>query len=1407
MLLRAQAAAAVERLAKNLSKDDAGRAKLLAERLGEDGRLTVGAAHAALSPAESPTTANKRLLRLIQAVNAAAARSGLPLKLAITADKKLGLARHVWFEGPGEERRARSDALDAIEAPGASRTLVSDVRAIELSEPKILLVTFNEHEERAVKVAFADLGPPRRIDDGVWELGSLFGTTIVHGHSLFKRGQGQTEAMALAARLIKPGVTAAIVGVGIACGLTPTPGVGQKIGDVLVADKSRDVALTKREKNNSETIRSEDLPASRRWVRRFAGLDPSPSPGAPLIHVGPFLCGNILLNNASERKNLIDFDQRRTANDPAVGYEMESYAIAKAAAEAEVAWIVVKGVSDWGEGKKDDGKQARQILAARNAAQLVRRALDLGPVGETSGQAPGRPSGRSDLARQSASLRAGAFAPHRNLSAMGKGELAEDAQGAPLSLRPGDGAAERTRGVAIMGALREWADDSGAPPLFALLGEYGMGKTVTCERCDRDLRARREKDLGVRESFLFNLKDLTLKGDAVPTLAETVEECFARGWVGARRGELTLDDLLLKMSRGAVVIFDGLDEILVRLTGASGQTFTQGLLRLVADYRARFPQGASPRLLLSCRTQYFRSLEAQRGHFLEQDRGGATPDAYRAFELLPFTKKQIADYLARSLPGEDTTRLMAAIGAVHDLEELAGRPYTLKLIRDAVPQIKLDLDAGRPIHAVGLYRMMAREWLKRDMGKSHIRPEDKLSLIAHLAAHLWRGGVSAIAVAALEDWLHVWIAERPALAARYAKLHPDQLEEDLRTATFLARQDGDDPANGRFRFAHTSLQEFFLADYLLTAAREGAPERWAIPAPSVETLDFLGQMLRHEDDAPALAAMRAWRREARPAVNALLLAYALRAKTKGWPRLPLDGIDLSGLDYAQAKFADVDLGGAKFVGARLNNSEFARANLARADFGDAKAAMATFDGCDLRGAALDGAEFSGAAFHRCRLGGASVEGAMGFGAQFLLSEGHAALEARLSNTLNSNVQIPPGARLDWASGHGGPVNACAFAPDGQTILSASIDKSLKIWDAKSGAAIMTLNGHTNWVNACAFAPDGQTILSASHDKSLKIWDAKSGAAIMTLNGHAGAVRACAFAPDGQTILSASADNALKIWDAKSGAEIMTLDGHADAVWACAFAPDGRTILSASADNALKIWDAKSGAEIMTLNGHTGTVLACAFAPDGRTILSASADKSLKIWDAKSGAEIMTLNGHTGYVLACAFAPDGRTLLSASDDTSLRIWDAKSGAEIMTLNGHRGPVIACAFAPDGRTILSASRDNSLKIWDAKSGVEIMTLNGHADWVRACAFAPDGRTILSASYDNSLRIWDATSGAALRIHALTDAGGWAVWAPGENRLIEAAGDAWRYLRWRAPGSGALFPLEAAGDVCREAGAGRR
>jgi WD40 repeat protein len=325
--------------------------------------------------------------------------------------------------------------------------------------------------------------------------------------------------------------------------------------------------------------------------------------------------------------------------------------------------------------------------------------------------------------------------------------------------------------------------------------------------------------------------------------------------------------------------------------------------------------------------------------------------------------------------------------------------------------------------------------------------------------------------------------------------------------------------------------------------------------------------------------------------------------------------------------------------------------------------------------------------------------------------------------------------------HGDIVRAVAFDPKGERVVTASDDKTARIWDARTGEPIGKPLQHADSVLAAAFDPKGERVITASLDKTARIWDARTGEPIGKPLQHGAAVLAAAFDPTGERVVSASDD--ARIWDARTGEPIGKPLQHNAGVSAATFDPTGERVVTASVDETARIWDARTGKPIGKPLQHGDRVLAAAFDPTGERVVTASWDKTARIWDARTGEPIGELQ-HGGIVSAAAFDPKGERVVTASEDKTARIWDARTGEPIGKPLQHGDIVRAAAFDAEGERVVTASDDNTARIWDARTGEPISKPLQHGDRVWAAAFDPTGERVVTASLDKTARIWDARTG---------------------------------------------------------------
>lgn len=340
--------------------------------------------------------------------------------------------------------------------------------------------------------------------------------------------------------------------------------------------------------------------------------------------------------------------------------------------------------------------------------------------------------------------------------------------------------------------------------------------------------------------------------------------------------------------------------------------------------------------------------------------------------------------------------------------------------------------------------------------------------------------------------------------------------------------------------------------------------------------------------------------------------------------------------------------------------------------------------------------------------------------------------------------------------HEDGVTQAAFNGTGDRIVTASYDKTARIWDVSTGRENAVLKGHQGPVERAGFSPDGRRIITAARDGTARIWDVDTGAQLFVLQ-PVGGYPTAVFDPSGERVLTAGEDSQASLWDARTATKLLSVNTFADSL--DSFSPDGRSFATSRGRRVL-LWNATDGALIHELN--VGTYPSkLTFSPDGSRLLvgswgTISYGNFPALWDPSNGSEIARLAGHTSdtELHGATFSHDGRRIATVSLDGSARIWDEKSGTlrkvlgqEIPNLRlsnigpDDRDQEMNSAFSPDDRLLATASMDGIIRIWDVGRGLLLTTITGHSALIEHLEFDPiDSNILLTASHDGTARLWD-------------------------------------------------------------------
>ncbi|KXZ47989.1 hypothetical protein GPECTOR_31g352 [Gonium pectorale] len=367
---------------------------------------------------------------------------------------------------------------------------------------------------------------------------------------------------------------------------------------------------------------------------------------------------------------------------------------------------------------------------------------------------------------------------------------------------------------------------------------------------------------------------------------------------------------------------------------------------------------------------------------------------------------------------------------------------------------------------------------------------------------------------------------------------------------------------------------------------------------------------------------------------------------------------------------------------------------------------------------------------------APTAGERSAGATSLAGRGGAAAAADASPTATSRSNgAAPGSA---GATTGGPRSGWASlnAPPRRNPYT---DLEFPVVPVKMLSLSKTFKGHLLSVANMALHPTKPILVTASDDKTWKMWHMPGGDLIMCGEGHKDWVAGVDFHPAGTCLASGSGDSSVKIWDFEKQRCVATFTDHKQAIWSVRFHHLGDVVASGSLDHTVRLWDLPASKCRMALRGHVDSVNDVAWLPFSSQLATASSDKTVSIWDARAGLCTQTYYGHQNSCNGVVFNILGTTLASTDADGVAKLWDTRMTAEICTINTGKHPANKAAFDRSGQVLAVAVDDGKIKAYSATDGVLQVELAGHEDAVQAVLFDPAGQYMLSCGSDNTFRLW--------------------------------------------------------------------
>jgi len=337
--------------------------------------------------------------------------------------------------------------------------------------------------------------------------------------------------------------------------------------------------------------------------------------------------------------------------------------------------------------------------------------------------------------------------------------------------------------------------------------------------------------------------------------------------------------------------------------------------------------------------------------------------------------------------------------------------------------------------------------------------------------------------------------------------------------------------------------------------------------------------------------------------------------------------------------------------------------------------------------------------------------------------------------------------------HDGTVLTSNFSADGRRVVTASADRTARVWEVATGRPLTPSLPHAAGVWWAGFGANDTRVVTRTRTGEVHLWDAETGAPCGgPFRGredmpdiHDGLAKAVPLSPDGSimVVLKPEAVEPRFVRDGLLVREPLTCPARPGCA---AFTGDGLRLAVACEDGGVTIFEVASGEVV------AGLPPAAAHGTDHppvgwRTVAWSPRGDRLALTDRVFSARLMPADAtsfsqpllHQFMVLGSQWNEEGTRLMTWSFDNTVRLWDATTGEAVLVPVRHRGPVLDAALSPGGIWCASACRDGSARLWRVATGFQPGPVLRHGGEVRDVAWSADGRRLLTSSADRTAQLW--------------------------------------------------------------------